>query len=82
MNGLEAGTEVLYWRDRNREVDFVVERGRKLTALEVKSGHESGSRQGMAAFREQYSPAGTHLVGADGIPIEEFLTFGAGEWVA
>ncbi|MBU6200233.1 MAG: ATP-binding protein, partial [Xanthomonadaceae bacterium] len=27
-----------YWRERNHEVDFVVEAGRRLTAIEVKSG--------------------------------------------
>ncbi|HZL05645.1 MAG TPA: ATP-binding protein, partial [Coriobacteriia bacterium] len=30
--------EVFYWRDRNREVDFVVRAGRALVAIEVKSG--------------------------------------------
>jgi uncharacterized protein len=29
---------VHYWRERNHEVDFVVKAGRRLTAIEVKSG--------------------------------------------
>jgi len=82
VNGLETEIEVLYWRDRGREVDFVIERGRKLTAIEVKSGPDSGLLRGMAAFTERYRPVKTHLVGADGIPIDEFLSFPPRDWIA
>ena len=34
--------EVFYWRERSREVDFVVRSGRLLTAIEVKSGRSNG----------------------------------------
>jgi predicted AAA+ superfamily ATPase len=33
--------ELFYWRERNREVDFVVRAGRTLTAIEVKSGRRA-----------------------------------------
>jgi hypothetical protein len=38
-NAAAAGIcELFHWRDRNREVDFVVRRGRRTTAIEMKSG--------------------------------------------
>ncbi|MGH8957018.1 MAG: DUF4143 domain-containing protein, partial [Microbacterium sp.] len=82
VNDLDPAVEVFYWRDRGREVDFVVERGRTVTAMEVKSGGEARAMRGIEAFTDQYKPAKTQLVGADGIPIDEFLRFSAREWIA
>lgn len=73
-------TEVCYWRDRNREVDFVVRRGPRTVAIEVKSGRSRDMPVGMAAFGDAYSPARTLLVGGDGIEIAEFLARPASEW--
>jgi len=30
--------EVYWWREREKEVDFIIKKGSKLTAIEVKSG--------------------------------------------
>lgn len=65
--------EILYWRDRGREVDFVVERGKRLTAIEVKSGRRRDGLPGMAAFDRAHGPARKLLVGGDGTPLEAFL---------
>ena len=73
--------EVFYWRDRNREVDFVVRAGRSLVAIEVKSGRRGDTLPGMAAFAEAFRPTRTLLVGADGIPLEEFLLQPVEHWV-
>ena len=64
--------ELFYWRDRNREVDFVVRREGALTAIEVKSGRES-TRGGTDAFARAFRGVRALLVGGDGIPIGEFL---------
>lgn len=48
--------ETSYWRDKNREVDFVLKRGKTLTALEVKSGRARAVRDGYS--HEVHSPAG------------------------
>lgn len=72
---------LFYWRERNMEVDFVVQAGGKVTAIEVKSGRTRRSLQGMAAFREAFRPARTLLVGADGVAVEEFLSRSAEHWV-
>jgi predicted AAA+ superfamily ATPase len=72
--------EVCYWRDRNREVDFVVRRGPRTVAIEVKSGRSRDMPVGMAAFGDAYSPERMLLVGGDGIEIAEFLARPASEW--
>jgi uncharacterized protein len=66
--------EILYWRDRSKEVDFVVQRGKKLTAIEVKGGRRRDGLPGMAAFEAAHGPARKLLVGADGTPLEAFFT--------
>ncbi|MCX8086871.1 MAG: ATP-binding protein [Rhodocyclaceae bacterium] len=74
--------ELFYWRERNREVDFVVKVGRRLTAIEVKSGRMREVPAGMAAFAEAFKPERTLLIGGDGIAIEEFLAHPVGHWIA
>ena len=69
-----------YWRDKNREVDFVVEVGRKLFAVEVKSGRRRDVLPGLSAFTQAEKRARPILIGGDGIPIEEALTRPANEW--
>jgi predicted AAA+ superfamily ATPase len=75
-------TELFYWREGNEEVDYVLRRGRKLAAIEVKSGLPGSRLQGLEAFTQAYRPQRTVIVGADGIPIDEFLSAPAGSWVA
>ncbi len=65
--------EVLYWRDRGKEVDFVLQRGEQLTAIEVKSGARGNGLSGMAAFEAAHGPARKLLVGGDGTPLDAFL---------
>jgi predicted AAA+ superfamily ATPase len=65
--------EILYWRDRGKEVDFVVQRGKQLTAIEVKSGPRGNGKSGMAAFEAAHGPAQKLLVGGDGTPLNAFL---------
>lgn len=69
----EPREEILYWRDRGREVDFVVQRGDRLTAIEVKSGRRRDGLPGMKAFEAVHGPTRKLLVGGDGVPLEDFL---------
>lgn len=81
-NATAAGEcELFYWRDRNREVDFVARAGRRLTAIEVKSGRATDTLPGMEAFAGAFKPQRKLLVGGDGIPVEEFLTRPAAHWL-
>ena len=81
-NAAAAGScEVFYWRDRNREVDFVARAGRAVTAIEVKSGRTRQTPPGMAAFADVFRPARSLLVGGDGIAVDEFLSKPVEHWV-
>lgn len=73
--------ELFYWRERNREVDFVVRAGRTVTAIEVKSGRSRDAQPGLAAFAAAFKAKRKLLVGGDGIPVEEFLGAPAEQWV-
>ena len=70
-----------YWRERNREVDFVVRAGDRLVAIEVKSGRAADTLAGMAAFSETFRPTRKLLVGGDGIDVETFLSKPVGDWL-
>jgi predicted AAA+ superfamily ATPase len=70
-----------YWRDRNREVDFVVESSGRRVAIEVKSGRRRDMLPGLEAFATAFEPNRVLLVGADGISVEEFLSKPVDHWV-
>jgi predicted AAA+ superfamily ATPase len=70
-----------YWRERNHEVDFVVRAGRRLTAIEVKSGRAPQAHPGTAAFVQAFKPKRTLLVGGDGIALDDFLMQPVAHWV-
>lgn len=74
--------ELYYWRERNQEVDFVVKAGRRLAAIEVKSGRAPQAHRGTAAFAAAFKPQRSLLVGADGIELGEFLSRPALHWIA
>jgi predicted AAA+ superfamily ATPase len=72
---------VHYWRESSREVDFVIERGKKLSAIEVKSGPSSGHTSGLDLFEESFGNCRKLLVGEGGIPMVEFLSYPAEHWL-
>lgn len=78
---LRGECTVHYWRERNHEVDFVVQAGRSLTAIEVKSGRAPQAHAGTAAFRQAFQPTRTLLVGGDGIALDEFLMKPVSHWI-
>ncbi len=61
-----------YWREGNHEVDFILEKGNKVIALEVKSGRKA-ENTGMSLFAKKFHPEKVMLVGTGGIPYNEFL---------
>jgi predicted AAA+ superfamily ATPase len=73
--------DVFYWRERNRDVDFVVRAGRALSAIEVKSGRIRDTPPGLAAFAAVFKPARKLLVGGDGVSVEEFLREPVAHWI-
>jgi predicted AAA+ superfamily ATPase len=65
--------ELFYWREASKEVDFVLRRGEKVLALEVKAGNRRTTLPGMAEFDRAFGPARKLLAGGGGIPIEDLL---------
>ena len=76
-----AATEVFYWRDRGKEVDYVIRSGRSVVALEVKSGAQRATPSGLAEFAKAFHPDRTLLVGTDGIPLANFLSEPVESWL-
>ena len=67
-------SKVYYWREKNKEVDFIVQRQNKLIAIEVKSTNQRMSLSGLAEFNKIFKP--DHIIqvgGREGLPIEKFL---------
>ena len=70
--------KLLYWRDGNDEVDFVITRGEEICGIEVKSGLRT-TNQGMPVFKTKYPKAKMYVVSAipsdnsGCIKLEEFL---------
>lgn len=65
--------EVMYWRDGNDEVDFVLRKNHKVVAIEVKSNGESATN-GLTRFSQLFSPLAAFIVGENGIKAEDFLS--------
>jgi predicted AAA+ superfamily ATPase len=65
--------KIFYWREKNQEVDFILQCGDKLIALEVKSGQRREALPGMIAFNKAFKPGQTLLIGEHGIAVEKFL---------
>ena len=77
-HSLTENFKVYYWRHRNNEIDFVLEKRGKVIGLEVKSS-TAGNTQGMVAFKNKYVPHKVLLIGNSGIPWQEFLQINPAE---
>lgn len=75
------GIDVFYWRDHQKEVDFVLRQGNDLLAVEVKSGLFKTKHPGLEAFKGKFPEAQLIWVGREGIPVEEFLKYPAERWI-
>lgn len=75
LNGIRGTQiELFYWREGDKEVDFVLQWGSRLIAIEVKSGRESIHHSGIDSFVNQFKPDRILLVGDQGIPLRTFLS--------
>jgi predicted AAA+ superfamily ATPase len=70
--GKEDGFEVYWWRERDKEVDFVIKQGGKLTAIEVKSGRVK-SIGGSLEFKQLFPEALSLVIGTANCKLEDFL---------
>ena len=78
---------MFYWRERNREVDFVVRAGKALVAIEVKASRTVSSQdmKGLRAFAEDWPQVRKIVVSLEPhprttedrievLPMEQFLS--------
>ena len=64
--------QVYYWRENNAEVDFILQRGLSVVAIEVKSNN-ARTNAGLHFFSNKYKPLQAFVVGNEGIPLADFL---------
>ena len=69
---------VYYWRHRNNEIDFVLERNNELVGIEVKSGKVPKAK-GVQAFKERFQPEKVYLIGNGGLSFHDFLSMNPSE---
>jgi len=68
----KEGYTIYYWRQGDKEVDFIITYKDKVVALEVKTGKEN--YKGMETFVKLFSPNKTYIIGSTGIDWKEFLS--------
>ena len=75
----ELDYKVYYWRvpsknkdENDKEVDFIIDNGGEVIAIEVKSGRR-GMNAGLPDFVEAFKPKRSFVVGTGGVSLEDFL---------
>jgi len=77
-HSISSSYNLYYWRDRNNEVDFVLERQGEIVAIEVKSTPAQAPK-GIDAFIKKYNPKRVYLIDNKSLSWEEFLEIIPGE---
>ena len=87
FNTASSDIQLHYWRQAALAVDFVLQRGPRLIAMEGKSrlarrgGPKSGATTAMEAFSQRFRIHRSLLVKEDGVPLIDFPTVPTGYWV-
>jgi predicted AAA+ superfamily ATPase len=81
INTASEDCQTHYWRESPHEVDFVLTNGRKIVAIEVKSGAKFATPKGLEVFAGKFKEARTLIVGEGGVPLVEFLSRPAEHWL-
>ncbi|MBM3610541.1 MAG: ATP-binding protein [Alphaproteobacteria bacterium] len=74
-------TNISYWREGNKEVDFIMSNGDTVIPIEVKSSQKRTALPGIELFSKKFHATKKLLVGGQGISIEEFLLRPAEYWL-
>ncbi|MFH0780343.1 MAG: AAA family ATPase [Pseudomonadota bacterium] len=81
INTVSEDSNVGYWRESPVEVDFVLTNGRKILAIEVKSGAKYATPKGLEVFVGKFKEARSLIVGDGGVSLPEFLSHPANYWL-
>lgn len=76
----EYDYKLYYWRERDDDVDFVIDADGRLIAIEVKSGRRE-KNEGLSEFGKRFNPDYSLVVGSGGVPVEEFLGWDLGRLI-
>ena len=76
----EYDYKLYYWRERDDEVDFIIDADCKLIAIEVKSGRRTDN-EGLSEFKKRFNPDYSLVVGSGGVLVEEFLNWDLGRLI-
>jgi len=68
----ENKINLYYWREGDKEVDFIVEYDNKIIGIEVKSSVNKSSK-GLYEFKKRYSPHKSLVIEKDGLDWNEFI---------
>jgi uncharacterized protein len=71
-HSISQNYSVYYWRERNDEVDFILERRGKTIAIEIKS-NDSENSKGLEVFKNKFNPDKLYLISNRGLSWQEFL---------
>ncbi len=75
LNGVTDGRlKLYYWRERDREVDFVLESSDRVLDIEVQSGVRTRPLAGTTAFTARFPGAKTMVVGGGDMELSEFFS--------
>ena len=80
-NTAEDWVRLHYWKEGVDEVDFVLVRGPHLATIQVDADGLDDYRRGLDAFGVRFPVTREVVVGVGGMPLEEFLSRPAGEWL-
>ena len=71
-HSISQNYSVYYWRDRNEEVDFILEKRGKIIAIEVKSNSGANTKS-LNTFKNKYNTEKIYLLNNKGLSWQEFL---------
>ncbi len=77
---LTENIELYYWREAQREVDFVFKKRNKVIALEVKSNLVPNYLEALEFFRKKYNPYKCLVIGKNGLSLDDFLSQPVSHW--
>ena len=72
-NAFIGDYDVFYWREKDKEVDYILKKKSRIVAIEVKSNSETYNA-GLKEIRKMYHLYATMVVGEGGMKVEDFLS--------
>ena len=73
--------ELYYWQERNKEVDFLLTRGKRIVVFEVKSNLRKARMPGIQSFADKFDVSKKYLIGGDGFSLNEFFLQPVEYWI-